>query len=58
MNKIKSLIYLSCFILTAVIYEQAGVELSSDLLNNNSEIAEAHISDELYSNEIEVTLAK
>lgn len=46
-NKIKSLIYLSCFILAAIVYEQSSKETSGNLLDNNTEITETHSSDEL-----------
>lgn len=46
-NKIKSLIYLSCFILAAIVYEQSRIETSGNLLDNNTEITETHSSDEL-----------
>ena len=57
-SKIKSLIYLSCFIIAAIVYEQSSIETSANLLDNNTEIAETHSSDEVYSNTIEDTRIK
>ena len=57
-SKIKSLIYLSCFILAAIVYEQSNIETSANLLDNNTEIAETHSSDEVYSNTLEDTRIK
>lgn len=57
-SKIKSLIYLSCFIIAAIVYEQSNIETSANLLDNNTGIAETHSSDEVYSNTIEDTRIK
>ena len=57
-SKIKSLIYLSCFILAAIVYEQSSMEASANLLDNNTEIAETHSSDEVYTYTIEDTRIK
>ena len=57
-SKIKSLIYLSCFILAAVVYEQSSIEPSVNLLDNNTEIAETHSSDEAFSHTLEDTTVK
>lgn len=47
-NKIKSLIYLSCFVLAAIVYEQSNVEASTNMLDRNTEITETLSSDEAY----------
>lgn len=57
-NKIKSLIYLSCFILAAIIYEQANMEPSANLLKNNTELAETDSSDEAFPHTLDDTRIK
>lgn len=57
-NKIKSLIYLGCFILTAIIYQKAGVASEAEMLTDKSEITEAHATTDTYSDDIELTRKK
>jgi len=42
-NKIKSLIYLSCFMLSAILYTQSDVTEQSSVLPTGTEVVEAHI---------------
>lgn len=56
--KIKSLIYLGCFVLAAIIYEQSSKEPSANLLNSTTEIAETHSSNKVDSNTLETTRIK
>lgn len=52
-NKIKSIIYLGCFIIAAVVYEQTDVAVEPDMMVNKSEMAEVHTTGNTYADDIE-----
>ncbi len=54
-NKIKSLIYLGCFILSAIVYQQTIVAVEADMLTDKSEIIKANPTADTFSVDHEIT---
>lgn len=47
-SKVKSLIYLGCFILAVIVYQQSSLELTANKVYDQTEITEIHAQDETY----------